>query len=173
LGLGVAARDDLLLCPILLQRSCRGSVRVGKSLCESNHRVRKQRERAEVGKQRGKHIVKSVLQSQQAGLKFAVPGAPNADFLVMPLTVKLSKSFQLIDLSIAALDFALQRCAKLVHLTIVLRREDSSLLGQLVVKLQPQRRLRLSSLCQLRLQLLSPGSLSSQALKLLRMLLFE
>jgi hypothetical protein len=37
--------------------------------------------------------MKGVLQSQQAGLEFVVPGAPNADFLVMPLTVKLSKSF--------------------------------------------------------------------------------
>jgi hypothetical protein len=172
LGLGVAARDDLLLCPIL-QRSCRGSVGIGKSLCESNQIVRKQRERAEAGKQRGKYTVKSVLQPQQAGLEFAVLGAPNTNFLVMPLTVKLSKSFQLIDLSIAALDFALQRRAKLVHLAIVLRREDSLLLGQLAVKLQPQRRLRLSSLRQLRLQLLSPGSLSSQALKLVRMLLYE
>jgi hypothetical protein len=83
--------------------------------------------------------VKSVLQSQQAGLEFAVSGAPDADFLVMPLTVKLSKSFQLVDLSIAALDFALHRCAKLVHLAIILCREDSLLLGQPAVKLQPQR----------------------------------
>jgi hypothetical protein len=83
--------------------------------------------------------MKIVLQSQQAELDFAVLGAPNADFLVMPLTIKLSKSFQLIDLSIVALDFALQRCAKLVHLAIILRREDSLLLSQLAVKLQPQR----------------------------------
>jgi hypothetical protein len=37
--------------------------------------------------------MKSVLQSQQAGLEFAVSGAPNAGFLVMLLTVKLSKNF--------------------------------------------------------------------------------
>jgi hypothetical protein len=37
--------------------------------------------------------MKSMLQSQQARLEFAVAGAPNADLLVMPLTVKLSESF--------------------------------------------------------------------------------
>jgi hypothetical protein len=51
--------------------------------------------------------VKSVLQSQQAGLEFTVSGTPNTDFLIMPLTVKLLKSFRLIDLSIAAPNFAL------------------------------------------------------------------
>jgi hypothetical protein len=68
--------------------------------------------------------MKSVLQSQQAGLEFAVSGVPNAEFLVMLLTVKLSESFQLVDLDVAALDSALQRRAKLVHLAIVLHRED-------------------------------------------------
>jgi hypothetical protein len=117
--------------------------------------------------------MKSVIQSQQDGLKFAVSGAPNAEFLVMLLTVKLSENFQLVDLDVAALNSAFQRRAKLVHLAIVLSREDFLLLGQLAVKFQPQRRFRLSSLCQLRLQLLSLGSLGSQALELLRMLLFE
>jgi hypothetical protein len=79
--------------------------------------------------------MKSVLQSQQAGLEFAVSGAPNTEFLVMLLTVNLSKSFQLVDLDVAALDSAFQRRAKLVHLAIVLRREDFLLLGQLAVKL--------------------------------------
>jgi hypothetical protein len=37
--------------------------------------------------------MKSVLQSQQARLEFAVAGMPNADFLVMLLTVRLSESF--------------------------------------------------------------------------------
>jgi hypothetical protein len=37
--------------------------------------------------------MKSVLQSKQAGLEFPVAGMPNADFLVMLLTVKLSESF--------------------------------------------------------------------------------
>jgi hypothetical protein len=35
--------------------------------------------------------MKSVLQSQQAGLEFAVSGAPNAEFLVMLLTVKFRR----------------------------------------------------------------------------------
>jgi hypothetical protein len=135
LGLGVAARDDLLLCPILLQRSHRGSVGTGKSFCESHQRMRKQRKRAKAEKQRGKFTVKSVLQPQQTGLELAVPGAPDADFIVIPLIVKLLKSLQLVDLSIAALDFALQRHAKLVHLAIVLHGEDFFLLGQLAVKL--------------------------------------
>jgi hypothetical protein len=135
LGLGVAARDNLLLCPILLQRSRRGSVGTGKSLCKSHQRMKEHRKRAKAGKHRGKFTVKSVLQPQQAGLELAVPGAPNADFIVIPLIVKLPKSFQLVDLSIAALDFALQRHAELVHLAIVLRGEDSFLLGQLAVKL--------------------------------------
>jgi hypothetical protein len=78
--------------------------------------------------------MKSVLQSQQAGLEFAVSGAPNAEFLVMLLTVKLSKNFQLVDLDVAALNSALQQRAKLVHLATVLRREDFLLLGQLAVK---------------------------------------
>jgi hypothetical protein len=106
LGLGVATRDDLLFCPILLQRSHRSSVGIRKSLCESSQRVRKQRERIEAGKQRGKCTMKSMLQPQQARLEFAVTGAPNADLLVMSLTVKLSKSFQLIDLGVVALDSA-------------------------------------------------------------------
>jgi hypothetical protein len=50
--------------------------------------------------------MKSVLQSQQAGLEFAILGAPNAELLVMLLTVKLSENFQLVDLGITALDFA-------------------------------------------------------------------
>jgi hypothetical protein len=82
--------------------------------------------------------MKSVLQSQKAGLEFAISGAPNAELLVMLLTVKLSEGFQLVDLGITALDFAFQRRAKLVHLAVILRREDVSLSGQLVIKLQPQ-----------------------------------
>jgi hypothetical protein len=52
--------------------------------------------------------MKSVLQSQQARLEFAVSGTPNAEFLVMLLTIKLSENFQLIDLDVAALDSAFQ-----------------------------------------------------------------
>jgi hypothetical protein len=36
LGLGVIARDDLLLHPILLQRGCRGPVRVREGLRKGN-----------------------------------------------------------------------------------------------------------------------------------------
>jgi hypothetical protein len=97
--------------------------------------MRRRRERTRAGKQEGKRTTKSIFQSQQAGLEFAVAGAPNADLLVMTLTVKLSESLQLIDLGIAVLDFALQGHAKLVHLAVVLHRENSSLLGQLAVKL--------------------------------------
>jgi hypothetical protein len=70
-------------------------------------------------------------------LEFAVAGAPNANLLVMTLIVKLPESLQLIDLGIVALDFALQGRTKLAHLPIILCREDSLLLGQLAVKLQP------------------------------------
>jgi hypothetical protein len=135
--------------------------------------MRRRCERARVEKQEGKYTTKSFLQPQQAGLDPAVAGTPNTDLLVMTLTVKLSESLQLVDLGIAAFDFALQGRAKLVHLAVELRREDSFLLSQLAIKLQPQRRLRTSNLRQLGFQLLSPSSLSSQALKLLRMLLFE
>jgi hypothetical protein len=91
----------------------------------------------------------------------------------MLLAVTLPKGFQLVDLSIAALDFAFQRCAKLVHLTVILRGEDVSLFGQLVIKLQPQLRFCLPSFCQLRFQLLGPGGLGPQTLEFLRMLLLE
>jgi hypothetical protein len=100
--------------------------------------MRRRRERARAEKQEGKYTTKSLFQPQQAGLDLAVTGMPNADLLVMTLTVKLPKSPQLIDLGIAAFDFALQGRAKLVHLAVILRREDSFLLGQLAIKLQPQ-----------------------------------
>jgi hypothetical protein len=135
--------------------------------------MRRRHERARDEKQEGKYTTKSFLQPQQAGLDPTVVGTPNADLLVMTLTVKLPESLQLIDLGVAAFDFALQGRAKLVHLDVIPCREDSFLLGQLAIKLQPQRRLRTSNLRQLGFQLLSPSSLSSQALKLLRMLLFE
>jgi hypothetical protein len=70
-------------------------------------------------------------------------------------------------LGTAALDFTPQGRAKLVHLAVVLCRKDSFLFGQLAIKLQPQRRLRLSNLRQLSFQLLSPNGLGLQALKLL------
>jgi hypothetical protein len=99
--------------------------------------MRRRHERARVGKQEGKCTTKSIFQPQQAGLEFTVAGVPNADLLVMTLTAKLSESLQIIDLGDPALDFALQGCAKFVHLTVILCREDSSLLGQLAVKFQP------------------------------------
>jgi hypothetical protein len=49
------------------------------------------------------------------------------------------KFIHLADLGIAVLDFALQRRPKLIHLTVILRGEDFSLLGQPAVKFQPQR----------------------------------
>jgi hypothetical protein len=54
---------------------------------------------------------------------------PNADLLVITLTVKPPESFQLIDLGATALNFAPQGRAKLVHLVVELRREDSLLFG--------------------------------------------
>jgi hypothetical protein len=97
--------------------------------------MRRRRERARAEKQEGKSTTKSLFQPQQAGLDLVVTGTPNADLLVMTLTVKLPKSPQLIDLGVAAFDFALQGCAKLFHLTVILHREDSFLLGQLAIKL--------------------------------------
>jgi hypothetical protein len=72
-------------------------------------------------------------------VELAVPSAPSAEIVVMLLAVKCPESFQLANLSIAALDFALQRRAKLVHLAVIIRGEDFLLLGQLVVKFQSQR----------------------------------
>jgi hypothetical protein len=81
--------------------------------------------------------MKSVLQSQEAGVELAIPGAPKTELLVVLLAVKLLKRFQLINLGITAFDFGVQRRAKLIHLTLILRGEDLPLLGQLLVKLQP------------------------------------
>jgi hypothetical protein len=97
--------------------------------------MRKQLERSKAGKQGQKHTVKSVLKSQEAGVELAIPSAPNAEIVVMLLALKLPKGFQLVDLSIAAFDFVFQRRAKLVHLAVILRGEDASLFGQLVIKL--------------------------------------
>jgi hypothetical protein len=99
--------------------------------------MRKRFERAKAGKRGQKRTVKSVLKSQEAGVELAIPSAPNVEIVVMLLAVKLPKGFQLIDLGIAALDFVFQRCTKLVHLAVILHREDVSLSGQLVIKLQP------------------------------------
>jgi hypothetical protein len=73
--------------------------------------------------------MKSVLQSQKAGVELAIPGTPNAKLLVVLLTVKLSKRFQLVDLGIAVFDFGVQRHAKLIHLTLILRGENLLLPG--------------------------------------------
>jgi hypothetical protein len=62
-------------------------------------------------------------------VELAVPSAPSTEIVIMLLAVKCPESFQLADLSIAALNFALQRRAKLVHLAVILRGEDFSLLG--------------------------------------------
>jgi hypothetical protein len=99
--------------------------------------MRRRRDRARVEKWEGKHTTKSFLQPQQAGLNLAVAGTPNTDLLVMTLTVKPMESLQLIDLGTAALDFAPQGHAKLVHLAIKLCRKDSFHFGQLAIKLQP------------------------------------
>jgi hypothetical protein len=82
--------------------------------------------------------MKSVLQSQEARVELAISGTPKAEFLVVLLVVKLSKRFQFVDLGIAALKFSVQRRAKLIHLAPIFCGEDFSLLGQLVIKLQPQ-----------------------------------
>jgi hypothetical protein len=47
-------------------------------------------------------------------VELAIPGAPNAELLVMLLTIKLSKRFQLVDLGIVVFDFGVQRRAKLI-----------------------------------------------------------
>jgi hypothetical protein len=133
----------------------------------------KQPEGAKAGEQRRKRTMKSVLQSQEARVEFAIPSVPKAEFVVVLLAIKFSKRFQLIDLSIAALDFGLQRHAKLIYFALIFRGEDFPLLGKLLVKFQPQLRFCLSGLCQLRLQLPSPGGLGLQTLELLRVLLLE
>jgi hypothetical protein len=69
--------------------------------------MRRRCEKARAEKQEEKYTTKSLFQPQQAGLDPAVAGAPNADLLVMTLTVKLPESLQLADLGVAALDFAL------------------------------------------------------------------
>jgi hypothetical protein len=78
--------------------------------------------------------MKSVLQSQEARVKLVIPSAPKAEFAVVLLAVKFSKRFQLVDLSIAALDFGLQRCANPIYLALIFRGEDFPLLSQLLVK---------------------------------------
>jgi hypothetical protein len=60
-GLGVITGDDLLLRPILLQRGCRGSVRVREGPCKSGQEMRKRLEKAKAGKRREKRTVKSIL----------------------------------------------------------------------------------------------------------------
>jgi hypothetical protein len=60
-GLGVVAGDDLLLGPILLQRGCRGPVRVREGPYKSGQKMRKRLERAKAGKRGQKRTVKSVL----------------------------------------------------------------------------------------------------------------
>jgi hypothetical protein len=82
--------------------------------------------------------MKSVLQSQEARVELAILSAPKAEFVVMLLAVKFSKRFQLVDLSIAAIDFGFQRHAKLVYLALIFCGKDLPLLGQLLVKFQPQ-----------------------------------
>jgi hypothetical protein len=109
--------------------------------------MRKQLERAKARKQGQKRTVKSVLKSQEAGVELAIPSAPNAEIVVMLLALKLSKGFQLVDLSIAAFDFVFQRRAKFIHLAVILRGEDALLFGQLVIKLQPQLQFPLLSFC--------------------------
>jgi hypothetical protein len=97
--------------------------------------VRRWHERARDEKQERKYTTKSFLQPQQAGLNLAVAGTPNADLIVMTLVVKPLESLQPVDLGAAVLDFAPQGHAKLVHLAVELRREDSFLFGQLAIKL--------------------------------------
>jgi hypothetical protein len=53
----------------------------------------------------------------------------------MTLAVKPPESLQLVDLGTAALDFAPQGRAKLIHLAVELHREDFFLFGQLAIKL--------------------------------------
>jgi hypothetical protein len=73
--------------------------------------------------------MKSVLQSQKAGVELAISGAPNAELPVMLLTIKLSKRFQLVNLGIAVFDFGVQRRAKFIHLTLILCGENLPLPG--------------------------------------------
>jgi hypothetical protein len=68
-------------------------------------------------------------------VELAIPSMPKAELVAMPLAVKGLARFQLVDLSITALNSGFQRRAKLVYLAIILRREDFSLFGQLVIKL--------------------------------------
>jgi hypothetical protein len=60
-GLGVVARDDLLLHPILLQRGYRDPIRVRKGPCKSSQKMRKRLEESKARKRREKHTMKSVL----------------------------------------------------------------------------------------------------------------
>jgi hypothetical protein len=103
--------------------------------------------------------MKSILQPQEASVELAISSTPKAEFIVMLLAINPSKSFQLVDLGIAALDFGTQRRTKLIHLALIFHGEDFLLLGQPLVKFQLQLRFRLSSLHQLCFQLLGSGGL--------------
>jgi hypothetical protein len=96
-------------------------------------------ERARTEKQEKKYTAKSLLQPKQAGLNLAVAGTPNANLLVVMLTVEPPESLQLVNLGATALDFAPQGCVKLVHLAVVLCREEFLLFSQPAIKLQLQR----------------------------------
>jgi hypothetical protein len=93
LGLGITAGDDLVFRHVFLQRRCGGLAGVRESSCEGNQRVRRWHERARAEKQEGKDTTKSFLQPQQTGLNLAVTGTPDADLLVMTLTVEPPESF--------------------------------------------------------------------------------
>jgi hypothetical protein len=52
--------------------------------------------------------MKSILQPLEASVELAIPRAQKAKLVVVLLVIKPSKSFQLVDLGIAALDFGAQ-----------------------------------------------------------------
>jgi hypothetical protein len=61
-------------------------------------------QRSESGGAKRKCTLESVLQPLETRVEFAISCTPNAEFGFMLLIVELSKSFQLTDLGIAALD---------------------------------------------------------------------
>jgi hypothetical protein len=62
-------------------------------------------------------------------VELAILGTPSTELLVVLLTVKFSKRFQLVNLGIAVFDFRVQRRAKLIHLTHILHGENFPLPG--------------------------------------------
>jgi hypothetical protein len=82
-----------------------------------------------VEKRKRKHTMKSMLQPLETSMELAIPRMPNAKSGGMPVAVKLSEIGQRLDLGVVFLDLNTLRCAKLIYLGVIFRREDLLVLG--------------------------------------------